>query len=273
MLKRDQWLDLARKLDWEFSLRRRARGVSRGDRAASRGCRTRRGATGTSRIRTTYAEYVANQHGKDAAVHAVREAVGRLRGLRSGSTRPGSSARQAARRDACRSPSSPRWSATCARRASAATAPGARRPRFGALDELRHTQIPLLLMHELVELGPAVRLDAQVLPHRTTGSRSRRATWSTSCCCAPTRSSSRSATNFVFETGFTNLQFVGLSSMAHARGRPHVREDAAEHPDRRGAPRADRPRRCSRSLIEHDRDYAQYLVDNGSGAAGCSSRS
>ena len=40
------------------------------------------------------------------------------------------------------------------------------------------------------------------------------------------------ATNFVFETGFTNLQFVGLSALARAGGRPHVREDGQEHPDR-----------------------------------------
>ena len=50
------------------------------------------------------------------------------------------------------------------------------------------------------------------------------------------------ATNFVFETGFTNLQFVALSALARDAGDRMFETMVQEHPDRRGAPRPDRPR-------------------------------
>src|SRR5262249_52909446 len=68
------------------------------------------------------------------------------------------------------------------------------------------------------------------------------------------------ATNFVFETGFTNLQFVGLSAMARSVGDrmfekmvKSIQTDEARHAQIGGP--------VLRVVLEPDRAYAQYLVD------------
>jgi toluene monooxygenase system protein A len=68
------------------------------------------------------------------------------------------------------------------------------------------------------------------------------------------------ATNFVFETGFTNLQFVGLASMANRVGDrlfekmvTSIQSDEARHAQIGGA--------VLRIVCAHDRAYAQELVD------------
>src|SRR5262249_5436601 len=68
------------------------------------------------------------------------------------------------------------------------------------------------------------------------------------------------ATNFVFETGFTNLQFVGLAALAHGVGDKmfermvtSIQSDEARHAQI-GSP-------VLRTVVAHDRAYAQALVD------------
>ena len=67
-------------------------------------------------------------------------------------------------------------------------------------------------------------------------------------------------TNFVFETGFTNLQFIGLASMAHRVGDrmfekmvQSIQTDEARH-SQIGRP-------VLETVLKHDPDYVQYLVD------------
>ena len=261
MLRRDEWLDLARKLDWEFSYVREADAFPP-VAAGTRGCRARDWRDWDEPYRTTLRR-VRHQPARRRTPRSTRCAT------RVGGVEDFAAARRrlAERRSSCtprrcRSPSSPRSSATCARRASAATAPGATTALLGALDEFRHTQIPLLLMHELVRVGRAVRLDAQASTTRTTGSRSPRATWSTSCCSASNADRVRDrAPTSSSRPASPTCSSSGSSSLAHERRRPDVREDGDEHPERRGAPRADRRARCWPSVVEHDRAYAQYLVD------------
>jgi toluene monooxygenase system protein A len=68
------------------------------------------------------------------------------------------------------------------------------------------------------------------------------------------------ATNMVFETGFTNLQFVGLASLAHGVGDrmfekmvSSIQSDEARHSQIGGPVLA--------TVVEHDPEYAQYLLD------------
>jgi toluene monooxygenase system protein A len=68
------------------------------------------------------------------------------------------------------------------------------------------------------------------------------------------------ATHFVFETGFTNLQFIGLSALARRAGDhmfeqmvQSIQTDEARHSQIGGA--------VLRTVIAHDRAYAQALVD------------
>src|SRR6185312_5113067 len=67
-------------------------------------------------------------------------------------------------------------------------------------------------------------------------------------------------TNFVFETGFTNLQFVALSSLAHDVGDrlfetmvANIQSDEARHAQIGGPVLA--------TVVAKDRAYAQYLLD------------
>ncbi len=95
-------------------------------------------------------------------------------------------------------------------------------------------------------LGPAVRLDPQVLPHQRLGVAiagrhlidELLERWDTVQFSL--------GINFVFEAGFTNLQFVGLSAMAQLTGDRMFEKMVQKHPDGRGAPCADgRPLRCA----------------------------
>ena len=77
MLKREEWLSLARKLDWNFSYTTEEKvfpeGIS-GSPWLPHGVWK----NWEESFKTSYREYVENQHDKDMAVYAVRDAVGRL---------------------------------------------------------------------------------------------------------------------------------------------------------------------------------------------------
>jgi toluene monooxygenase system protein A len=77
MLSRDEWLPLARKLDWNYS-------YVREDEVFPEVISGRPWLTHSEweeweeSFKTSYREYVDNQYEKDMAVYAVRDAVGRL---------------------------------------------------------------------------------------------------------------------------------------------------------------------------------------------------
>src|SRR5579862_5359741 len=77
MLKREQWLDLARKLDWDYSYVD-AKEVFPEAMSGTPWLPHSDWKDWDEPYRTSYAEYVANQHAKEASVQAVREAVGRV---------------------------------------------------------------------------------------------------------------------------------------------------------------------------------------------------
>ncbi|HEX4621585.1 MAG TPA: toluene monooxygenase, partial [Myxococcaceae bacterium] len=213
-MKRSEWLDLARKLDWELSYVSEREAFP--EEQAGKPWLPQAAWSGWDEpYRTTYAEYVDQQSAKDASVSAVAEALGKVE-------------------DYQRLPVP--WlnglklhSATLTLAEFAAVVGNLRGARFGrdsawrtmslfgALDEIRHTQIPLQLMHPLVKRDPQFDWT-----HRF---------FHTNNCVAVAGRhlidelllgsnpiEFAIATNFVFETGFTNLQFVGLSSLARGAG-------------------------------------------------------
>ena len=256
MLKRDQWLDLGRDLDWDLTYVREEDAFP--EVLAGRPWLPREAwAAWDEPYRTTYSEYVATQTEKDAAVYAVREVVGKVE-------------------DYEKLP--PEWrnglklhAATLPLAEFAAVVGNLRAARFGrasawrttalfgALDEFRHTQIPLVLMHELV------RADAQFdWTHKFYHSNNWVAIAARHLVDEMLLGSNAIefavATNFVFETGFTNLQFVGLSSLAHSVGDKmfekmvnSIQSDEARHSQIGGPVLA--------TLVRHDRAYAQRLCD------------
>jgi toluene monooxygenase system protein A len=256
MLPRHEWIDAARKLDWELSYVKE-RDAYPEAMSGSPWLEREHWADWDEPFRTTYSEYVSTQHAKEEALHAIRSSVGRLEDL--------------SRLD-------PAW--LNAVKLHAATFPLAefqavignlRAARFGrdsawrmtallgALDELRHTQIPLVVLADLV------RHDAQFdWVHRFYHTRN----WVAIAArhlvdellLGTDALEFAVATNFVFETGFTNLQFIGLSSLARAVGDrlfeamvTSIQSDEARHSQIGGA--------VLKKLVAHDRARAQALLD------------
>jgi toluene monooxygenase system protein A len=256
MLARDEWLGLARKLDWEYSYVAEAEVFP--EVASGRPWLPHAAWQDWDEpYRTSYREYVTTQHEKDAALAAVREAVGRLENFQRlalpwinglkfhaavlplaefaavvGNLRAGRFGRDSAWR-------------------TMAT--------FGALDEFRHTQIPLLLMHELVHWD--AQFDwAHKFYHTNNWVAIAGRHFIDELLLAANPIEFAIATNFVFETGFTNLQFVGLSALARLVG-DHMFETMVSSIQTDEARHAQIGPPVLATVIQHDAAYAQYLLD------------
>jgi toluene monooxygenase system protein A len=256
MLKREQWLDLARKLDWTYSYVDEKE-VFPAEISGSPWLPHEAWKDWDEPYRTSYTEYVHQQHAKDAAVYAVRDAVGKVEDFE--------------KLDVSWLNGLKLHAATLALAEFAAVIGNLRAVRFGrdsawrtmatfgALDELRHTQIPLLLMHELVPWDPQFDWTHKFFhTNNWVAIAGRHLADELLLMSNPIELAV--GTNLVFETGFTNLQFVGLSSMAHAVGDrmfekmvSSIQTDEARHSQIGPA--------VVKILARHDRDYVQYLVD------------
>jgi toluene monooxygenase system protein A len=256
MLGRDEWLDLARKLDWDYSY------VQESDvfpevMSGRPWLPQSAWQSWDEPYRSSYSHYVANQHAKNASLHAVREAVGAVEDLQK--LDPGW--RSALKLHAATFPlaefaavignlRAARFGRDSAWRATAT---------FGALDELRHTEIPLLLMHEFVRSDPGFDWTHKFYhTNNWVAIAARHLTDELLLASNPIEFAI--ATNFVFETGFTNLQFIGLSSLAHQVGDrmfekllSSIQTDEARHAQIGPA--------VLEIVMKYDPEYAQALVD------------
>jgi toluene monooxygenase system protein A len=256
MLHRDEWLDLARKLDWDYSYVAE-RDVFPEVTSGTPWLAHEAWKTWDEPFRTTYGEYVSNQSVKEASVRAVREAVGRVEDFKK--LHP--AWLSALKLHAATLPLAEFAAAVGNLRAARFGRDSAWRTMstFGALDEIRHTQIPLVLLHDMV------RHDRQFeWTHKFYHSNN----WvaiaarhlSDELLLASDPIEFAIATHFVFETGFTNLQFVGLSAVAHDVGDrmfetmlKSIQTDEARHAQVGPA--------VLSTVIAHDPERAQYLVD------------
>lgn len=255
-LKREQWLDLARKLDWEYSYvgeREVFPEVTSGEPWLPHAA----WAAWDEPYRTSYSEYVAGQHTKETSVRAIREAVGRPEDY--------------AKLD-------PSWlnvlklhGATLPLAEFAAVIGNLRAARFGrdsawrtmatfgALDELRHTQLPLLVFHDLVAWDEQFDWTHRFF-HTNDWIAIAARHMVDELLIAANPIEFAIGTNFVFETGFTNLQFIGLTTMARKVGDRmfermlrSIQTDEARHSQIGPA--------VLSILVQHDREYAQALLD------------
>jgi len=256
MLKRDEWLPLARKLDWNYSYVQE-KDVFPEEMSGSPWLSHEEWKEWDEPYRTSYREYVTLQHEKDAAVIAVRDAVGRVEDFKKLSA-PWVNALKF-------------YSATFPLAEFAAVVGNLRAGRFGrdsawrtmstfgALDEFRHTQIPLLLMHDLIRWDKQFDWTHKFYhTNNWVAIAARHLTDELLLAANPIEFAI--GTNFVFETGFTNLQFVGLSSLSHLVGDrmfekmiTSIQTDEARH--------AQIGRPVLATVLKHDPEYAQYLLD------------
>ncbi|MGH2577171.1 MAG: toluene monooxygenase, partial [Actinomycetota bacterium] len=208
--------------------------------------------------RTTYREYVANQRAKDEAVLGVRSAL--------------SKAHLMERLD-------PGWlqlvkfhNAALALAEYAGAVAELRMARFGrdsawrmmatlgALDEIRHGQIPLLLGHDLLPLDGNFDWTHKGYHTNEWVMLAARHLFDDMFLAADAVDLAIQL-NFVFETGFTNLQFMALAAMAD-RADHHLFEKALASIQTDEARHAQIGHPVLRTLIENGaRERAQYLVD------------
>ncbi|MCI0606608.1 toluene monooxygenase [bacterium] len=256
MLRRDQWLDLARKLDWQFSYVEETE-VYPEEISGTPWLPQSEWSSWDEPYRTSYTEYVVNQSAKDSAVYAVRDAIGKVEDFQK---------------------LDPSWlnglklhAAALPLAEFAAVVGNLRAARFGrdsawrsmallgAMDEFRHTQIPLLLMHELISWDK--RFDwTHKFFHTNNWVAIAGRHFVDDLLIGSNPIEFAIGTNFVFETGFTNLQFIGLSSMAHSVGDKmfekmvnSIQTDEARHAQIGPA--------VLKIVLKHDPDYAQFLLD------------
>lgn len=256
MRKRDDWLDLARKLDWDYTYVREE-DVFPEVMSGAPWLPHEAWAGWNEPLRTSFAEYVANQSDKDASVYAVRDALGHIEDFEK---------------------LDPSWvnglklhAATLPLAEFAAVLGNLRGARFGrdsawrtmstlgALDALRHTELPLQIMHELVRWDP--QFDWTHRFYHTNSWVALAAKHLVDELLVGSNAIEFAiATHFVFEAGFTNLQLVALSSVAHGAGDrmfekmvASIQTDEARH--------AQVGLAVLETVVKHDPEYAQYLLD------------
>ena len=256
MLEREAWLNLARKLDWNFSYVRPEE-VFPPEVSGRPWLQAERWRDWDEPYRTSYAEYVETQARKQQAILAVRDSLG--------------SAERLSQLDRGFCSALKLHAATFTLAEFAAVVGNLRAARFGrdsawrtmatfgALDELRHTQLPLAFMHEYVKVDPQFDWTHRLYhTHNWIAIAARHLVDELLLCADPIEFAI--GANFVFETGFTNLQFMGLTNLADRAKDPlfksllaSIQTDEARHAQI-GAP-------VLAIVAAEDRAYAQKLLD------------
>jgi toluene monooxygenase system protein A len=131
---------------------------------------------------------------------------------------------------------------------------------LGALDEIRHGQIPLSFGHDLLRLDDGFDWTHKALHTNqwiVVGSRH----FFDDTCLAANAIEIAMQLNFVFETGFTNLQFMALAAMANGADH-HVFEQMLVSIQTDEARHAQLGHPVLQVLIDNGaKDYAQFLLD------------
>jgi toluene monooxygenase system protein A len=130
---------------------------------------------------------------------------------------------------------------------------------FGAMDEFRHTSIPLLLINDLVGWDKQFDWTHKFYHSKNWVSIAARHFFD-ELLIASNPIEFAIATNFVFETGFTNLQFVALSSIAHQTG-DYMFEKMVKSIQTDEARHAQMGMATLELIVKEDREYCQRLVD------------
>src|SRR5579871_1740278 len=256
-LRRDDWLDVARKVDWTYRYvdEREAFPESM---SGTPWLPQQAWKDWNEVYRTTYREYVRNQRAKDDALMGARSALSKVGILE--------------RLD-------PGWvqlvkfhQGTFALAEYAAVVAEQRMARFGrdsawrtmatlgALDETRHGQIPLLMGHDMLPFDG--NFDWTHKAYHTNE-------WIIIAArhlfddmfLATNAVDLAIQLNFVLETGFTNLQFMAMAAMADGASH-HLFEKALASIQTDEARHGQIGHPVLRTLIDNGaREHAQYLID------------
>jgi len=256
-LRRDDWLDVARKVDWTY------RYVDEREAFPE-------SVSGTPWLpqeawkdwnevyRTTYREYVRNQRAKDDAVMGARSALSKLGILEKldpgwvqlvkfhqGAVALVEYAGAVAEQRMARFGRDSAWRTMAT---------------LGALDEIRHTQIPLLMGHDMLPFDGNFDWTHKAYHTNEWVIIAARHLFDDMFLAASAVDLAVQL-NFVFETGFTNLQFMAMAAMADSASH-HLFEKVLASIQTDEARHAQIGHPVLRTLIEGGaREHAQYLVD------------
>ena len=257
VLRRDDWLDLARKVNWtpryvdeREMFPEELSGHPWLPHDAWRDW--------NEAYRTTYREYVANQREKDAAVLGVRSALDKphlfdgldpgwvqLVKFHNGAVALVEYAGAIAELRMARFGRDSAWRMMSS---------------LGALDEIRHTQIPLLIGHDMLAYDGNFDWTHKAFHTNQWVILAARHLFDDMFLAADAIDSAIQL-NFVFETGFSNLQFMAMAAMAD-RAHHHLFEKTLASIQTDEARHAQIGHPVMRTLLENgSRERAQYLVD------------
>jgi toluene monooxygenase system protein A len=257
-LPRDEWLDLARKVDWTY------RYVSERDLFPEEMSGTPwlahddAWSEWSEGYRTSYSEYVQNQSAKDLSVLAVRDALDK----QPIHERLDRSWLQLVKFHLGIFALAEYTAVPCELRMARFGRDSAWRVMacLGALDEIRHTQVALLLGHDLLQIDDNFDWSHKAYHTDNWLSIVARHAFDDTCAAANAIETAIQL-NLAFETGFTNLQFMTLAAMAD-RAHHHVLEKALVSIQTDEARHAQIGHPVVRALIDHGaRDYVQFLMD------------
>lgn len=256
MLKREQWHDLARKLDWDYKYVREEE-VFPEAISGRPWLPHSEWKDWDEAYRTTFREYVDNQKDKDIAVYAVRDLLGRVEDAQ----RLNTQWLNGVKMHAAAIPLIEFAAVVGELRGARFGRDSAWRTMatFGALDEYRHTNIPLLLLHELVRWDPQFDWAHRFYHSNDWVAIAARHFFDDSFLTS-TAIEFALATNFVIETGFTNLQFVALSTVAD-NSNDHLFEKMITSIQTDEARHAQIGHPVLATVVKHDREWAQYVLD------------
>ncbi len=257
-LPRDQWLDVARKVDWTY------RYVTEREIFPEEMSGTpwlphdAAWSDWSEAYRTSYSEYVENQSVKDLSVLAVRDALDKQRirerldpswlqlvKLHLGTFAVGEYLAVPAELGMARFGRASAWRIMA---------------NLGALDEIRHTQIQLLVGHDLLAVDDNFDWTHKAYHTNNWLIIAARHAFD-DMCGAGNAIETAIQLNLAFETGFTNLQFMALAALAD-RADHHLFEKALLSVQTDEARHAQIGHSVVRALIHSGgRAYVQYLMD------------
>jgi toluene monooxygenase system protein A len=256
-LRRDDWLDIARKVNWTARYvdeREMFPDALSGHPWLADEC----WASWEEAYRTTYREYVGTQRAKDDAVLGVRAALGKphlvdaldpgwiqLVKFHNGALALAEYAGAVAELRMARFGRDSAWRMMAT---------------LGALDEIRHTQLPLLIGHDLLPFDGNFDWTHKAYHTNEWVMIAARHLFDDMFLAANAIDVAIQL-NFVFETGFSNLQFMALAAMADGADH-HLFEKMLTSIQTDEARHAQIGHPVLRTLLENgERERAQYLVD------------
>jgi toluene monooxygenase system protein A len=256
-LERSQWYDLCRDMNWSFKYVTEAE-VFPEALSHSHGIPPADWWTWDEPYKITYREYVQNQTRKEAEVYSVRSALARSKIFEN--LDPGWKAAIVAHYGAIAMPEHLASLGEARMGRFGRAAAWRNMALFGTLDEIRHGQIQFSFSHALLNREPRFDWAHKAFHTNQWGAIALRHLFDDMLTANDAVSMAIQLT-FVIETGFTNLQFLGLAADAMETGDVEfstlissIQTDEARHAQQ-GEP-------TLRLLLEHgNKAEAQRLID------------